>query len=122
MKKNILISILLLQVLTVSSQQWIPDFNKKFALTSPPGAYGYCLLAVKDTLYIGGHFLKIDTVNALSIARYYNNVWHKLKGGVYGTPNSFLFNNGQLYVSGLFQWADNKPGTMGIARWDGADW
>lgn len=87
MKKYLLILILLLHVLTVTSQQWLPDSNKKFALTS---ALGISLYAVSDTLYIGGHFLKIGTVNAFSIARYYNGRWDSLRGGLYGEPYSFL--------------------------------
>ena len=121
MKKNILILILLIQILNVNSQQWIPDVNKKYSFTSS-WHNGYTILAVNDTLYIGGDFARVSDVNAFDIVRYYNGNWFPLKGGLYGNPNSFLFNNGQLYVSGLFQWADNKPGTMGIARWDGADW
>ena len=122
MKKNILISILLLQVLAVTSQQWIPDPNKKYALWMGGWEYGSCLLTVNDTLYLSGRFLKIGSTNALRIARYYNGNWYPLKGGVDGDANSFLFNNGNLYVSGSFGWADNKPGTMGIARWDGNNW
>ena len=121
MKKNILISILLLQVLAVTSQQWIPDVNKKYSFTSS-WQVGYSLYTVNDTLYIGGAFARISDVNALNIVRYYNGNWYPLKGGVNGGPNSFLFNNGQLYVAGWFQWADNKPGTGGLARWDGNNW
>ncbi|PIP53889.1 MAG: hypothetical protein COX07_08295, partial [Bacteroidetes bacterium CG23_combo_of_CG06-09_8_20_14_all_32_9] len=83
---------------------------------------GNSLYAVNDTLYIGGYFVKIDTINALRIARYYNGNWYPLKGGVNGSPFAMLYNNGNLYVGGSFGWADNKPGTMGLARWDGNNW
>ncbi len=122
MKKNIIILIILIKAFSVFSQQWIPDTNKIFAITSPIGAYGTSLYSVNDSLFFGGHFLKVSNVNALSIARYYNGNWYPLKGGVYGNPNSFLFDNGNLYVSGNFSWADNKPGTAGLARWDGNNW
>ena len=121
MKKNILILILLIQILNVNSQQWIPDVNKKYSFTSS-WHNGYTILAVNDTLYIGGDFARVSDVNAFDIVRYYNGNWFPLKGGLYGNPNSFLFNNGQLYVAGWFQWADNKPGTGGLARWDGNNW
>jgi len=115
----------LIQTLAVFSQQWIPDTNKKYALTYPPGADGVCLLAVHDTLYLGGHFLKVDTKNTSMIARYYNGQWDSLKGGLQSANPyalSYNYNDGNLYAEGGFLNADGKPGTNGLARWDGNNW
>jgi len=122
MKKNILILILLIQTLAVFSQQWIQDTNNKYALSYPPGAYGFCLLTVNDTLYIGGHFLKISGVNANFIAKYYNGQWYTLNNGLDYDARVLLFHNGNLYVAGGFISADGNPGTRGLARWDGNNW
>ncbi len=121
MKKQIFIIILLLNVSAGISQQWIPDVNKKYSFTSA-WQIGQSLYAVSDTLYVGGSFARISNVNAFNIVRYYNGNWYPLKGGVYGDPLDFLYKNGNLYVAGGFSWADNKPGTSGLARWDGNNW
>ncbi len=121
MKKHILILLFLNHILIVSAQQWIPDVNKKYSFTSA-WQLGTCLLAVNDTLYVGGQFARVSNVNALEIAKYCNGNWHSLKGGLNGSPISFLYKNSNLYIAGDFSWADNKPGTNGLARWDGNNW
>lgn len=124
MRKLILILFIFSQVFIVKSQQWIPDTNKKFELWMGGVQFGSCLLSVGDTLYLGGHFLKVGNVNISTIARYFNSQWHSLDGGLDSYPQALLYNynDNNLYVSGTFLQADGKPGTRGLARWDGNNW
>ncbi|MBI5539823.1 MAG: PKD domain-containing protein [Bacteroidia bacterium] len=124
MKKNILILFLLIQALAVSSQQWIPDLNKKYSLIMPDGSngFGYCFLTVNDTLFISGQFAKISNINASCIVKYYNGNYYPLTGGLYSTPFSLLYKNDTLYAAGSFMNADNKPGTQGLACWHHNNW
>lgn len=127
MKKILLIIILLhLYAMFVNSQEWIPDPQKKYALTYPVGSYGNCLVASSDSLYLSGTFWKIGNVNSRKTARYCNGNWYPLRGGI--DAYAMIYKNGNLFVASIGSSPSNSVdspyvpvwGTEGLCRWESA--
>ena len=123
MKKFFLASIVCLFAFNLFSQEWIPDPYKNYQFRYP-SCNGTSILAVEDTLFIGGSFDGINTINCQNIIKYYNGSWHALNYGIYGgSPYSLLYKYGNLFVGGTFSSAMNDSGisvtgTSGLCRWE----
>jgi hypothetical protein len=127
MKKLIVVIIVCCLIQNVFSQEWIPDPQKKYAMTYPVGSWGDRMLTINDSLFICGSFLRIGGVNARWIAKYNEGNWYPLKGGARYIMK-LAYQNGNLFVAGgpasnsLDSPYVDVPGTDGICRWDGNLW
>ncbi len=81
-------------------------------------------MAVYDgELYIGGTFAFAGGETANRIARWDDNTWNTVGGGVSGIRvEAMVVYDGALYVGGEFDNAGGVDQTSGIARWDGDEW
>jgi len=69
-----------------------------------------------DNLYAVGSFPSIDGVASNNIAKYDGSSWTPLGSGTNASTSSVFASNDDIFVSGHFTTAGNKP-TSNIARW-----
>ena len=85
----------------------------------------------KNSIYAIGDFIKLGPINSWGIAKYANNKWDSVKGGIgnslYGTtPNScqngdLIWYKNKLYIGDADTWHNKQQvGCLGV--WDGINW
>ncbi len=84
----------------------------------------------KNELYASGYIYKSQGNVGNGIQRWNGTSWNSLNNSVQGWDNTFNSNaqindicvsNGNLYVGGVFSYADNVPASR-FAIWDGVKW
>lgn len=84
----------------------------------------------KNELYVAGYIYKSQGNVGNGIQRWNGTSWNALNNSVQGWDNTFNSNaqindicvsNGNLYVGGVFSFADNVPASR-FAIWDGVKW
>ncbi len=93
-----------------------------------------CLLGndSQNSLHAIGDFIKLGAINSWGIARYNNNAWDSIKGGIgnslFGnTPNCCAYHSdlawykNKLYIGDASIWHNRQQvGSLGV--WDGLNW
>jgi len=101
-------------------------------LGNSPGWYSvvYALAVSGSSLYAGGFFSTAGGSPAGNIAKWDGSSWSTLGSGVdFGfdlegattSVDALAESGSDVYVGGLFKWADGSPATN-IAKWNGANW
>ncbi len=92
---------------------------------NPDGMTINCFAEDSDNLYVGGDFLKFDTVHTQFIAGYNRKtgLWYALDAGLDNDVLAMVMHNGNLYVGGSFEHAGSGDSVVNyIAMWDGSSW
>jgi hypothetical protein len=92
---------------------------------NPDGMTVNCFAEDSDNLYVGGDFLKFDTVHTQFIAGYNRKtgLWYALDAGLDNDVLAMVMHNGKLYVGGSFNHAGSGDSVVNyIAMWDGTSW
>ena len=96
------------------------------------GTYGYSVssLAIyNDELYAGGHFYNSDSVPMNNIAKWNGTQWSPVGNGIdvfmdcfpYGSVNSLVVHNGELYAGGNFDTVGVNTRSH-ILKWNDTSW
>ena len=93
------------------------------------GSFGFAaealVLAPDGTLYVGGDFEQVGSVQARNIAAWNEDRWEVLDGGLNGRVEALVLKEDTLYAGGWFTQAYNETDSVSvgfIARWDGHTW
>jgi trimeric autotransporter adhesin len=105
---------------------WHPlEEGQENGLGGPGSASAHAIVAVGNSVYVGGLFGSAGGQYMKHLAHYDGSVWAPLGAGsgygVSGDVKAVAVDNGNLYVGGFF-WDVGGQQANSIARWDGTQW
>ncbi len=96
-------------------------------ITDSVGVGSASLLVDNGTIYVGGYFYKIGTMQPFGVAALHDTGWSDMGGGVrlpysfWGTVKTFAKGKDGIYAGGSFSVAGDRS-IYSLARWDGKAW
>ena len=108
-----------LAVFDINSSTWEP-IAPAFEASSPSIGIGSLLVSENGTLYVGGTFIRVNTLDARSIAAFNpdTGIWTSLGSGLSTLPHALVeSSDGLIYAAGGFRFAGSKS-SNGFAIWN----
>ncbi len=105
-------------VATNNVAQWTPSGGWESLGTGTNGVVNALALDADGALYVGGSFTTAGSTTARNVAKYSNQNWEPLAGGVSGAALALTTDSNTLYAGGAFVAAGGET-VNNIAAWNG---